>query len=247
MLGRLQRYASPGAVTKALIAAQSRIDSGELLPTLAKNAKPEEVTAWRAAHGIPETPDKYDLGKDITFEDDDDKALAAEFFKAAHASNQTPDQVKASLKALKAFQEKSAADMMEADKRKSMEGIDALRAEWGPEYRRNINLVHGMLDGLASQGFKEKLLSGRLADGTPIGSDPEALKTLLSLALINNPTAVVVPNGGVNQMQGLEEEIGKIEKTMKENRKAYNADEKMQERYRQLLAARETVKERKAA
>ena len=42
-LSRLGRYASPEAVVDALIAAQNRISSGDLKPTLKKDATPEQI------------------------------------------------------------------------------------------------------------------------------------------------------------------------------------------------------------
>lgn len=243
MLARLDRYASPEAAMHALIAAQNKISSGELKPVLSKDAKPEEITEYRKTMGIPETPDKYDLGSDLQL-DDDDKSTAAELLKAAHATNQTPDQVKATLKAIKTLQQSSSEARFESDKQLIQQGEDTLRAEWGPEYRRNINLIHGLLDGAASPEIKDAFFKSRLPDGKPIGSSPEMLKLLVSLALVQNPTGVVVPGSEANPQKGVADEITAIEKTMRENRGAYNKDEKMQERYRQLLDAREKMKPR---
>lgn len=246
LLTRLGRYASPQAVTDALIAAQNRISAGELKPVLGKNASADEIKAWRADHGIPETPDKYDLGKDVKVEGMAPELLG-EVFKAAHESNQTPDQVKATLKAWNAISNSVAASRAEADIKVQKDGEDALRAEWGAEFRRNINLIHGMLDGSASPGLKESIMGGRLADGTPIGSSPEALKFLVGLALIQNPTGVVVPGSEANPMQGIEDELTKINTFMNKDRAAYNKDEKMQARMRELLVAKEKMKPRQAA
>lgn len=243
-LTRLQRYASPEAALQALIAAQNRIAAGELKPTLGKNPTPEQIKEWREATGIPESSDKYDLG-------DLGKNIKPELLKVvldeAHATNQTPDQVKATLKAWGNIERQIAQERTEADYNAQTAGEDVLQQEWGPEYRRNINLIHGMLDGAASPELKAKLLNGRLADGTPIGSSPEALKFLVGLALIQNPAGVVVPGNEANPLQGVEGEIEKIEKTMRENRQAYNKDEKMQARYRDLLEAREKLKPRQSA
>ena len=94
VLARLERYASPEAAMQALIAAQNRIAAGELKPVLGKNATPEQIAEYRAALGIPDAPDKYDLGKDAP-------KVAPEMLsvvlKHAHEANQTPDQVKATL------------------------------------------------------------------------------------------------------------------------------------------------------
>ena len=230
----------------ALIAAQNRISAGELKPVLGKNASADEIKAWRTEHGIPETADKYDLGKDVKVEGIP-PALLGKVLEAAQSSNQTPEQVKATVKAWNEISNVMGEQQAEADLKKQKDGEDALRAEWGGEFRRNINLAHSLLDGTANPQMKNAVLNARLPDGTLIGSSPEALKLLVSLALIQNPTGVVVPGSEANQMQGIEDEIGKIEKTMRENRQAYNKDEKMQARYRDLLGARESMKPRKAA
>ena len=90
ILARMGRYASPAAAMEALVAAQNRISAGELKPVLGKNATPEQVKEYREALGIPETPDKYDLGKDIKIEGMD-PTLLGEVLKEAHESNQTPE------------------------------------------------------------------------------------------------------------------------------------------------------------
>lgn len=246
---RLSRYASPEAVATALIAAQNRISSGELKPQLGKSASAEEVAAWRAEQGIPATHDKYDLDLGNGFViGADDKPLVEKFLQAAHGSNQTPDQVKASLRAYYEVNEEITAQRAGNDRRIQEESTETLRADWGPDFRRNINLVHNLLDTTTSKELKESFLGGRLADGTPIGSSPEALKMLLGLALVNNPTATVVPGaGGGNQGEALDDAISKIEKVMRTNRAAYNKDEKMQSQYRDLLTARETMNKRKVA
>jgi hypothetical protein len=57
-----------------------------------------------------------------------------------------------------------------------------------------------------------------------------------------NPMASVVPGAGANLASAIEDEITSIEKVMRENRKAYNGDEKMQQRLRDLYSARERAK-----
>ena len=242
---RLARYDSPEAVTKALIAAQNRISSGELKSVLSKDAKPEEITAWRAENGIPETPDKYDLTLgDGLVVGKDDLPRVTKFLEAAHGTNQTPDQVKASLRAYYALHEADTQARHDTDKREQEDATDALRAEWGPEYRRNLNLINGLMDTVGSADMKQQFLNGRLASGVAVGNSPEALKMLLALALVNNPTGTVVPAGGGNQADTVDDEITKIEKVMRTNRADYNKDEKMQARYRDLLTFREHNKKK---
>src|SRR3990167_1252839 len=57
----LGRYASPEALADGYVNLRKRVDSGELKPTLPKNAKPDDIKAWRKDNGIPDKPDAYDL------------------------------------------------------------------------------------------------------------------------------------------------------------------------------------------
>lgn len=231
---RLQRYASPQALTDALIAAQNKIRAGDLKPALGKDAKPEEIAAFREAHGIPEAPDKYDLG-DVEVPESD-KELVNKFLASAHTVNMTPEQVRTTLKAYNEISEAARNARMAQDVEIKTTTEDALRAEWGDDFRTNINLVTNLLD-TAPAGLREKLLQGRLSDGTPIGSSPEALRFLVGLARERNPAGVVTPSG-VATAQSVEDEIQKIETLMRNDRAAYNRDNKLQARYRQLLGWR---------
>jgi hypothetical protein len=210
-LAQLQRYASPEAAIQALFAAQDRIRSGELKPVLGKNPSADEIKEWRAAHGIPESHDKYDLGKDVAI-DESDKPMFDVFFKAAHEANQTPEQVRAIVKSWNDIKRQTFDAMAEADRKHATESEDALRSEWGPEFRRNVNLIHGLLDFSGAQSLKESLLGARLPNGRVIGSDPDAMRMLLGVALAQNPTGVVVPGGGGENGEGIKGELEKLQK-----------------------------------
>lgn len=211
---------------------------------LPKNAKPEEVAAYREAMGIPPEPKAYDL-KGITV-DEADMPLISHVLAAAHGANATPEQVKAIVGVWPKLKADALAAQTEHDTKRKTEAEDNLRAEWGPEFRRNMGLVHQLLDSTGNPTIKDAILNGRLADGTPIGSSPDALKMLLGVALKDNPSGTVVPGGGGDPAATIDSEIAKIEKVMHENRAAYNKDEKMQARYRDLLSAREQHKKRAA-
>jgi len=227
-LAKLSRYASPQAVADALLAAQAKL--GEKGTRLPKDATPEQVAQWRVDNGIPEKPDAYDVklaGIEIS---DADKPLIDKFLASAHGSNMTGDQVKASLQSYYEVLEDAKQERLRADSDLQVKAEDELRAEWGADYRRNLNMVTNLL----GPDLRDQLLLGRLADGTPVGSSPDVLRFLTSLALERNPTGIVAPSGVTNEAT-IDSEITKIETFMKTSRNAYNKDEKMQERYRQLL------------
>lgn len=245
-LKHLQRYASPEDIWKKARALEQRVTSGELKSAIPKNAGAEELKAWRAENGIPESPDQYkiDLGKGKQIAEQD-KEIVSHILKNAHETNQTNEQVNASIRAFESIRQVMSEQQHEQDLQLKTQAEETLRSEWGNEFRRDINLITGLLDRSGGKDLKNKFLNGRLADGTQIGSSPEALKMLLSLALIDNPTGTVVPNAGGNLAQSVSDEISKIEKTMRENRSVYTKDEAMQERYRELIGAREHLKTRK--
>lgn len=241
-LEKLQRYASPEAALDAMFAAQHKLSSGELKPVLKKDATPEQVAEWRKAHDVPETPGKYEL-KGVSI-DDNEKPMFEELFKTGFEANMSNGQMASIAKTWGTIREKAFEIQAEKDKALAVTAEDSLRAEWGTEYTRNKNLIHALFDGQGSAKLKDAFLTGRLADGTPIGSSPAALKMLLGVAMVANPAGVVVSGGGANSMQSVEDEIAKIQKVMREDRPAYNRDVKMQQRLMDLNAAQLKLKGR---
>lgn len=242
---RLERFNSPEDIYRSYRALEQRMSSGELRSVLPKDAKPEELAKWRTENGVPEAPDKYDL----KFENglvvgEEDKPIIDGFLKVAHGRNYTNEQVKDAVAWYYGEVDRQAEERNQQDQQATQKAQDELRAKWGNDYRGNMNRIHAMLD-TAPQGVKEEFLAGRLADGTPIGSSTKMLEYMAHLARQINPVATVVPGAGGNITGAIEDEIGKIEKVMRENRSAYNKDEKMQSRYRELLDARSRLGDKK--
>jgi len=234
-LAQLQRYGSPEDVWKKARALESRVSAGELKPTLKKGASVEEIAEYRKSHGIPDKADAYDL-KGVAI-DDSDKALINKVLEAAHGVNASPDVVKAIVGVWPQLKAEAAAHQAGEDLRIQSASEDTLRAEWGTEFRRNMGLVHQLLDGSGSTDMKENMLSGRLADGTPIGSSPEALKMLLGVALTQNPTGLVLPGGGSDPTGSIKEQLAAISKFRREKRGEYNKDTATQVKERELISA----------
>jgi hypothetical protein len=180
-LKQLQRYASPNEVWNKTRELEKRLSSGELRPVLPKNATPEQIAEWRTANGVPDAPNKYDLGTAKVSEAG--QAFLDKFLPIAHATNQTPEQVKANLQFIGKMNQDAAEAQSLRDHELQSQYEEDLRAEWGTEFKRNIGFIHNTLDGAASPEFRNKLLGARLADGTPVGSSPDMLKFLLRVAL----------------------------------------------------------------
>lgn len=241
----LARFASPEALAESYLAAQAKIRSGELKSALPKNAKPEELTAWRKENGIPEKPEDYDL----KFESglvigEADKPIIDGFLKYAHEKNLAPDQVKGNIEWYYQEQKRQTDERLAKDDEESRTVTAELAEEWGGQFKRNINMVEGLLNSFP-ESVRDQLKGARLPDGTGLFNNKEFLRGMAALALEVNPSGTLAPAGG-NQVETVESEIGKIEKVMRENRREYNKDEAMQARYRDLLVAREKLQKRAA-
>lgn len=209
-LAQLQRYQSPEDIWKKAKALESKLSAGELRPVLGPKATADEVKAYREAHGIPESPDKYDL-KGVKF-DEADKPMIDVMLKAAHASNQTPEQAKATIATWTAVKKAAIDHQAAADKKFEEDAEESLRAEWGGDYKRNMNLFRSALDRSMPQDQIDNFLGGRLADGTPIGSAPQVVKAILGMELMLNPRGVVVPGGDGANGEGIKGELEKLQK-----------------------------------
>jgi hypothetical protein len=242
-LKKLERYTSPKEVAKALRAAEQRISSGELKPTLPKDAKPEEIAQWRKDNGIPEKPEEYDLKFDNGLViGEEDKPAVDEFVKAMHGTNATPDQVKAGLGAYLQWREQEVQRIAETDADEKAATEDALRAEWGGEYRRNLAAINSMLDG-APSGVKE-MLSGARSGKSAVFNNPQVVQWFAQIARELNPAATVVP-GASNPGSAISDEIAQIEGLMGDRASKYwkgPEAEKLQQRYRDLVSVRDKTK-----
>lgn len=246
---RLERFKSPGDIVKSWLSAEQKISSGEFKAELPKDATEEQITEYRNANGIPQEPTGYldSLGDGLVV-GEEDKEKFGSFLETAHAANMPPAYVNAALAWYNEEQEATATAVIESDKQYARESEDSLRAEWGPEYRANVNTVKSFLDTapVAEDGtsFTDLLMGARLADGTAFGSNPAALKWILGMAGEINPAGFISPGEAKTQAQGVEDEINKINEIMRTDRKKYDKDPAMQARYLQLLDAQEKLSAR---
>lgn len=242
LLTRLKRFNSPADAAKALREQDKLISSGALKKPLPKNATEAQIAEWRKENGIPEAPDQYDLGlpKDVAL-NEADQAMLAEWAAQAHAANAPPDLAKAGAQAYLKIREKVAQQMQEANATAKKATEDALRAEWGQDYRTNIDGLESMLNHLGGE-VAEALLNARTADGVQVLNHPAVVRALAGHAReLGFVGATVVPSGG-DIGKGIEDEIKSIEDSMfnKDGTKnqAYWGSEKVQKRYSDLLQAK---------
>lgn len=245
-LTRLERFTDPAKAFDALFEAQNKIRAGDFSRPLAPNATDQERAEWRTANGIPDKPDGYfaQLPNGLVI-GADDKPLFDDVAGRLHKLDASPKVMHELTQWYYDLADKETAAVAGADKRQAQEATEALRSEWGNDYKGNIGQVMGFLDGMGKE-LKAQFMDATLPDGRRLFNSPEIVKWLATQAREINPAGVLTPNAGENQMMSIDSEIAGIEKTMRENRKAYNADTGMQERYRKLVDARTKLKERAA-
>jgi len=250
-LERLGRMASPADLLKSYRALEQKISAGELRKGLPENATPEQVAEWRREQGLPEKPEGY--LENLSLPDgvvlgEADKPMAAAFAEAALDGNTSPEAYSKLVAKYFELQDKIVAERAEADRAFKLKAEDELRAEWGAEFRPNLNAVKNLLAAMP-EGAADNLLSGRLADGTKIGDHPGIVKWLASISRDLNPTATLVPAGSGNAGKSVNDEIASIEKLMGDRSSDYwrgpKANE-IQQRYRSLIEARDKITGRAA-
>lgn len=244
LLARAERYQSPKAVFEALVAAQNKISAGELRAPLTENATPEQLAAYRQQNGIPEKPEGYfeKLPNGLVI-GDQDKPLFESFAKGLHERNADPKVAQWAVQWYNNHLEEQTAKVAETDTAQRTEVEDALRTEWGGDYRANINHINGFLSQ-APKEVSERIMDARGPDGRAIMNDPNTVRWFAQMAREFNPVGTIVSGTGGNHIDTVETEIASIEKTMRENRTAYNKDERMQGRLRDLYDARSRLQKR---
>lgn len=250
-LNQLKRYDSPRAVLDALFSAQQKISSGELKAPLPKDATPEQLAAYRKDNGIPEKADAYFTnlpdGVKLT---DSDKEMLKPYADLMHKHNLSPQAASEFLGIRAKMLDDLIANQSQNDQTLRAQVEESLRAEWGGEYRANINNIRTMLQG-APEDVREAILSARTSDGRALFNHPATTQYFAHLARQLNPFGTIVgADGGALTGKGAEARIAEINGMMGKPDSAYwkgAQSAAIQKEYRDLLTARERATKHAAA
>lgn len=236
-MSRLSRYPSQQAALEALAQITEKISRGELRSKLPANATAEQIKAYNAEIGVPETPDKYELTlRDGLVVGETDKPIIDGFLKEAHGVGLTSAQASKAVDWYYDELDRQNAAQEAKDVEYGKEARDALAKEWGNDYRGNMNMITNLLN-TAPAGFKDQFLHGRTAEGRPIGSSTDGLRWLAMTARAMNPSGALLPMGNGGTIESIEGRLTEIQKSM--GTPAYTGNEKVQQEYRDLLVAYE--------
>jgi hypothetical protein len=236
---QLERYSTPEDMGKAFREQRATISSGSLKQSPDENATPEDLAAFRAANNIPAESSGYldNLPEGLVL-GDDDKEIFEDFAGAMHEMNVEPSVMHKVIDWYNGFAEDQQDAMAEMDNGHHQETEESLRTEWGTDYRANINLIGSLIETTFSEENASAILNARGDDGRALMNIPGVLEGLASISRKINPVGQLAPSTGGTPQETLEGEIAAIEKFMKDDRKAYNKDEKQQARLRELYQIR---------
>lgn len=241
----LERFTSKADFMKSWKEQRATIAQNKAAKPLAKDAKPEEVAEWRKANGIPEKAEDYynALPEGMVF-GEEDKPGVTKFLTDMHALNAPPAMVSKALEVFVAAQQEAAEARSEKDLADRDSTSETLRAEWGADYKANVNAMSAFVKANVPEADQANFLNGRMGDGTPIFSHPGMVKAFAQLGRVFNPTGTTTPGGGMDKLDAIEDAIKGYEKRM--HTKEWFKDTKAQEHYRQLVTARDNMTKKKA-
>lgn len=240
LLKQLQRMTSPKALADTLVSSRQKITELSANKAPGKDATPEQIKAYREEQGIPEQSagywDKVEL-PDGAVMDDDEKAAWQPLLDKLHAKNADPELVNEIAQEFIASEARQAEDRLAQDKLDTQASEDTLRAEWGGDYRANMNTVDNVLNKFVPADQQENIRNARLMDGTPLLSSVVGAKMFAEMGRMVAPAGTVVSANGQTDQSTIEEQLKTYEKQMG-GKEWYNND-KAQKHYRELVDAYE--------
>jgi hypothetical protein len=212
-LAQLGRYATPDNLFDSWLSQSKKISSGELVGNKPDGDDEVAMNAWKVSMGIPNNPEGYyDNIPDGLVIGDDDKPIVDAFFKDAHAANQTPESVHMAVSWFKQHEQQVIEERSNADEDAVVKCQDEMIEEYGGNWSRYRNAVKGDLAMFGGEDFENFIMSARLSDGTPLGSNTEVMKYLVNAALARNPmaTATISPAAGKTRGQTIQTELNAL-------------------------------------
>ena len=135
-----KRFNSPADAIKSHYELRQKLSSAIVRP--GKDAKPEEVAAYRKAMDIPDDPKGYEFSRpehidEDMFKSEGMQATLGQFAAAQHAVGASKAVVKAALDTYWKIEAAARKAEVEADAKYAESSMAALTKEWGPDTETN--------------------------------------------------------------------------------------------------------------
>lgn len=252
-LKRLERVTDPAALYGMYRELENRFRSGRLVKMPDENSSDDEIQDFLGALGVPEKPEDYmnaiDLGDNRQF-GDEDQELVNGFLQAAHEVGAPPHVVNRVMNWYFDNMEQQAAHYDEIDTAAAQEYTDAMTQAYGAAATRYANGVVSMFaeqpggtDLNNPDSLVYNIMNARMPNGSLVGSNVQFAQMMAGLAEDQGLT-ITNTDGGLDTRQAIQSELEEIKKTIKTNRREYDKDPAMQDRFKELLAAEARANER---
>lgn len=247
---RLDRFATYSDVVKSWLGLEERVSSGELkaIPQPpGKDAKPEDVAAWRKSQGLPDNAAAYvqNLALPEGMKPGEaDKPLLEAVGALALEKNYPQQAVNDFVGLYYTLQDSLNSQRVEMDNEYRASVTQALEQDMGADFKPNMNALRRFWADHPKE-LTGTIMSARTADGRLLGDIPEVIKFFAQNARTLNPAAAILPAGVSNDLKGVETRIADIEKTMYVDGKRnpnYWSNESVQKELRDLYDAQEQMK-----
>ena len=230
-LTRLKRMKSPAEMHKSYRALETKLQS-DYIRKPPENASEKELAEWRKEIGVPEKADGYDLPKLEGHEwTDADKPMLDLFLGKMHSENASQTQINAALGAYAELVSSVKEQEYNTDKGDDEVCVDALRAEWGHEYRDTQRDVKTWLNNpeKCPAELSAALLDARTTDGHRLIYNPHIWKLLAPIAQAELGASAHVPGGDGKTLDAISTRKAEIQKIMKTDMNRYWAESLDQE------------------
>lgn len=247
-LKTLERYKSKDAIAKGYWDLRSKVREpgeknakGAPALTLQDGASEADIAAFREANSIPAEAKDYPAAFREDYKATEaDKAILGQFKEFAHQSNMLPSEA---AKALTWYQDFAQLQRQQLDGRMAQrenETRAALQAEWGNDYKGNINAAVHLMNVTSGEDAATELLGLRLSDGTRLQDNKTFVKMMAQLGGDYFGGIQIVRGDIETTAKSLQEQIDEGMKLMDTDRAKYNSPEH-QEKMSKLFAQKEKL------
>lgn len=236
-LSRLGRFDHVGKVFDSMLEIEAKYKKADIRTPFPDEGNDTDKVKWRKNNGVPSEPagyfDKVPDGMKVA---EEDKAGMDTLATAMHAVHAPVGAMHAAMGAYNQHVKTVLAQQAQDDVKSKRDSDEALNQLYGADFLRNTNELTTWL-GTAGEEVKDKILSSRMPDGTPLGNDPEVLKFWIREMRKYQPLVNVPGLGAGDPVLAMTDEIAAIQKVMRTDFRAYSRDPVMKARYLELLTA----------
>ena len=202
-LRALKRYGSVSGLWQKVVNQEKLISAGahKVPAALPEDATPEEVAAYRKAHGIPEAPEGYGIAFNPDLKPSEaDTALLNGFLTDMHGRNVPPGAAKAAFEWYQSQMVRTREEQAAEAARARHHVTTELRKEFGADYKRNLALADEFLG--AHPGI------AKLID--PARPDLDIVRDIVSLARAGADEEALYGGDGFGGGKSIDDQIKEL-------------------------------------